>query len=108
MHGGLFSDRCAACGWVSSGTYSPTIEGLPPSPVNRVSVRWFEGDIAPCALKALRDASPLAKGIGLGDLSASMAGGRPFDLGVVAEHGRALLSRQLEHVGFIVTSEAAS
>lgn len=108
MHGGLFSDRCAICGWESSGTYSPTIEGLSPSPVNRVRVRWLEGDVAPRALKVLREASPLAKGIGLADLSALMAEGRPFDLGVVAEHARAQLSRQLEQAGFIVTTETAS
>lgn len=108
MHGGLFSDRCAACGWENSGTYSPTIEDLPPSPVNRVSVRWLQGDVAPYALKTLREASPLANGMGLADLSALIGGGRPFDLGVVADHARTQLSRQLEHAGFIVTSETAS
>lgn len=106
MHGGLFSDRCATCGWESNGTYSPTIKGLPPSPVNRLSVRWSEGDVTPSALTALREASPMAKSIGLGDLSALLAGGRPFDVGVVAEHARTLLSRQLERAGFIVICKA--
>lgn len=108
MHGGLFSDRCAACGWENSGTYSPTIEGLPPSPINRVGVRWLEGHVTPCALKALREASPLAKSMGLAELSLFMAGGRPFDLGVVAEHARTHLSHKLENAGFLVEIETAS
>ncbi len=108
MHGGLFSDRCAACGWESSGTYSPTIEGLPRSPVNRVSVRWPKGDVAPHALKVLREVSPLAKKMSIASLSASMAEGRPFELGVVAEYARAQLSRELKQAGFLVTSEMMS
>lgn len=108
MHGGLFSDWCVACGWARSGTYSPTIEGLPPSPVNRVSVRWPKGDVAPHALKVLREVSPLAKQVGVARLSASMAGGRPLELGVVAEYARAQLLRELEQAGFLVTSEMVS
>ena len=108
MHGGLFSDRCAACGWERSGTYSPTIEGFPPSPVNRVSVRWPGGKLAPDALKVLREVSPLAKKMGLVDLSASLAEGRPFELGVVVEYERAKLSRELQQAGFLVTTETAS
>lgn len=108
MRGGLFSDRCAACGWESSGTYSPTVEGMPRSPANRISVRWKVGDIASHALKVLRDASPTAKGMSLAHLLEMMASGRPFDLGVVAEHARMLTSWQLEHAGFIVTNEAES
>lgn len=108
MHGGLFSDRCAVCGWEQSGTYSPTIEGLPPSPVNRVSVRWLEGEVAPYALKVLREVSPLAKNMGLADLLASMANGRPFELGLVVEYGRARLSRELQQAGFLVTTDTVS
>ena len=105
MNGGLFSDRCAVCGWESSGTYSPTIEGLPRSPVYRVSVRWPKGYVVPHALKVLREASPLARKMSIASLSASMAEGRPFELGVVAEYGRAQLSCELKQAGFVITSE---
>jgi len=44
----------------------------------------------------------------LAQLLEMMASGRPFDLGVIAEHARMLTSRQLEHAGFIVTNEAES
>lgn len=108
IDGGLFLDRCEACGWESSGSCSPTIEGLPPSPVNRVSVRWLEGDVPPHALKLLRKVSPLAKKQSIADLMASMAEGRPFELGVVAEYARAQLSRELEQAGFVATSDAVS
>lgn len=108
MHGGLFLDRCAACGWELSGTYSPTIEGMPHSPAKRVRVRWLEGRVAPYALKVLRGVSPLARKMGLADLSASMAEGRPFEMGVVAEFGRAKLSRELQRAGFLVTTETVS
>jgi len=108
MRGGLFSDRCAACEWEGGGTYSPTIEGMPRSSVGRISVRWGDGDIAPHALKVLRDTSPTARGMSLAQLLEMMASGRPFDLGVIAEHARMLTSRQLEHAGFIVTNEAES
>jgi hypothetical protein len=108
MRGGLFSDRCAACKWEGGGTYSPTIEGMPRSSVGRIRVRWGDGDITPHALKVLRDASPAARGMSLAQLLEMMAGGRPFDLGLIAEHARILTSRQLEHAGFIVTNEAES
>jgi len=108
MHGGLFSICCVLCGWEESGTYSPTIEGLPSSPVNRVSVQWLHGHVTPFSLKALRAASSRASEMSLVDLSASIAGGRPFELGVVAEHARAELSRELEQAGFLVVSETVS
>jgi hypothetical protein len=63
------------------------------------------GKIAPHALKVLRDTSPAAKTMGLVLLLEMMASGRPFDLGVFAEHARKLTSRQLESAGFIVTIE---
>lgn len=106
MHGGLFSDRCAACEWERAGTYGPTFEGMPRSSVVRISVRWGDGDIAPHALKALCDVSLTARGMSLALLSEMMASGRPLDLGVIAEHVRTLTSRQLEQAGFIVTNEA--
>jgi hypothetical protein len=106
MRGGLFWNRCAACGWEEAGTYSPTIEGMPRSSVNRISVRWGGGKIAPHALKVLRDTSPAAKGMSLVPLLEMMACGRPFDFGVVAQHVRTLTSRQLESAGFIVTNDA--
>jgi hypothetical protein len=44
----------------------------------------------------------------IASLSASMAEGRPFELGVVAEYARAQLSRELKQAGFLVTSEMIS
>jgi ribosomal protein L37AE/L43A len=108
MHDGLLSICCVSCGWEESGTYSPSIEGLPSSPVNRVSVQWLDGHVTPFALKALRAASSRASEMSLVDLSASIASGRPFELGVVAEHARAELSRDLEQAGFLVISETVS
>ena len=108
MHGGLFSDRCAACEWERTGSYGPTFEGMPRSSVVRISFRWGGGDIAPRALKALRDVSPTARRMSLAQLLEMMASGRTFDLGVIAEDVRMLTSRQLEQAGFIVTNEAES
>jgi len=101
-------DRCAACEWEGAGTYGPTFQGMPRSSVGRISVRWGYGDIAPHALKALRDVSPAARRMSLAQLLEMMACGRPFDLGVIAEQVRMLTSRQLEQAGFIVTNEAES
>lgn len=91
-----------------SDSPGPTFEGMPRSSVGRISVRWRDGDLAPHALKALRDVSPIARGMSLAQLSEMMASGRPFDLGVIAEHLRMLTSLQLEQAGFIVTNKAKS
>lgn len=105
MHGGLFLDRCAACGWERSGRTRQPSKACRLHPANRVSVRWPEGRVAPYALKVLRDVSPLARKMRLADVSASMAKGRPFEMDVVVEYQRAHLSRELLQAGFLVTIE---
>lgn len=102
LHGGLFSDECSACGWNSSGTYSPTITDQARARSARLFVRWPGLRVAPNALQVLRVESPKAKQMSLGDLSAALEAGQAFDLGVVAEYERAQIQNRLRGAGFNV------
>lgn len=105
MHGGLFVDCCTACGWNSAGTYSPTIVGMPRSPVHRLTVRWKGGTLKAKALKVLREHSKSAMRMGMTELMDALDDGISFDLGLVSESTRIQLSPSLEQAGFIVTTE---
>jgi len=106
LHGGLFLDRCTACGWEASGTCNPAIDDMPAAPARRIRVRWPTGAVTPHALSVLRALSPTAKGMGLVELSQVLAGGQAFDLGAIPAHAHADIQRQLAQAGFVVEQEA--
>lgn len=105
IHGGLFVDRCLGCGWESSGTCSPTVEGMSRSVTARVSVRWESPAIGPNAIEVLRELSPAAKSMRLAELSRTMISGRPFELGMVPAHRLAATLRTLADAGYLVIQE---
>jgi len=81
---------------------------MPSSSSYRLIIQWVDGKASPHGLKVLRELSPIAKRMGLRDLSEALSGDRPFDLGIIVEHRRELMSRQLEVAGFMVTHEFCS
>lgn len=107
VHGGLFFDRCSACGWEASGTCNPSFEESPAPPVRHVRVRWPTGGVPAHALSVLRALSPAAKAMRLVELTHVLASGQIFDLGAIPEHARAAMQRQLEQAGFVAAEDAS-
>jgi len=105
-HGGLFTDRCLTCGAESSGTCNPTVDNPGSSSAFQLRVRWVNHRISSHALRVLRDLSPAAKEMSLTELSNTIAGGTPFDLGVIQEYKRMDVVRLLTDAGFTVDQEA--
>lgn len=105
MQGGLFVDRCQVCGWVASGTCSPTIDDLPRAVATRVSVRWENSKMALNALEVLRGLSPPAKAIPVVELSKMMVSGRSFEVGVIMQYRLEATVQALEDAGYSVTQK---
>ena len=95
-----------SCGWESAGTYSPTIVGMSPSPVHRLTVSWPASKVSASALDALRRVSPCARSLSVAALSAMLFEGQPFELGDVAEHARIRVSTRLQNEGFVINVQA--
>jgi len=101
----MFMDRCQVCGWMASGTCSPTIDDLRRSTATRLIIRWKHPKMTSDALKVLRGLSRAAKAIPLVELSKMMVSGQSFELGVVIEYKLAGTVRELLDAGYMVIQE---
>lgn len=98
-HGGLFSIRCGACGWLEEGTCN---EPLFSSTHTQFLVAKANAPVSAAALKTIREEHAPARAMSLDDLRTQLSSGNGLWIGYIPQHLEAELVAKLSAVGIKV------
>lgn len=98
-HGGLFSIRCASCGWHEEGTCS---QPLFSSIHTQFLVAKASGPISAQALKTVRTEHAPARAMSLDTLRRGLSSAEGLMIGYVPQHREGELAAKLSAVGVLL------